>query len=125
MTAKKSRNRSTRRPAKAASRPIHTWRALRPLLERWRRDGATLHVELRRPRAIDVVPIDFISGELIPGVAQKSSSRAGKVSTKFTGRLIFATHEDITIRRPSGAILVIDNYEVASLSDGRTLFQPL
>jgi len=125
MPAKKRRKVPTRRPPKAASRPIHRWRDLRPVLERWRRLGTNLHVELRRPRAIDLVPIDFIRGELIPGPVEKTSGASETLSSKFTGRLIFTTREDITIRRPSGAILVIDNYEVASLSDGRTLFQPV
>jgi hypothetical protein len=102
---------------------IRAWRDLRPLLDRWRRSAASLHVELRRPRAIDVVPIDFVQGELLPGPSQPSAKSAAP-TTRFTGRLIFATRDDITFRRPSGAILVIDNYEIASLSDGHTLFQP-
>lgn len=36
------------------------------------------------------------------------------------GHLIFFTKDDVTIRRPSGAILVIDNYEIAAISDSKT-----
>jgi hypothetical protein len=43
----------------------------------------------------------------------------------FQGRLIFFTRADVTIRRPSGAILFIDNYEIAAISDGKTRFEPL
>jgi hypothetical protein len=35
---------------------------------------------------------------------------------------IYFTNADLTIRRPSGAILVIDRYEVGSISDGKTRF---
>ncbi len=28
--------------------------------------------------------------------------------------------DDVTIRRPSGAILIIDNYEIAAISDSKT-----
>ncbi len=31
----------------------------------------------------------------------------------------------MTIRRPSGAILVIDNYEIVALSDRKTRFEPV
>lgn len=118
-----ARKRTALRPTTPRTRVIHACRDLRPLLDRWRRQATSLHVELRRPRAIDVVPIDFVQGELLPG-AQPPSAKAAALTTRFTGRLIFATRDDITVRRPSGAILVIDNYEIASLSDGRTLFQP-
>jgi len=33
------------------------------LLERWRRNVAHIDVELKRPPAIDAVPIDFLRGE--------------------------------------------------------------
>ena len=44
-------------------------------------------------------------------------------AVKFRGQLIFFTKDDVTIRRPSGAILVIDNYEIAALSDGKACFE--
>jgi hypothetical protein len=102
---------------------IRSWKEIRPLLERWRRAATTLHIKLRRPRAIDIAPIDFVRGEVM-SAAKPENAAPGKLSEKFTGRLIFATHDDLTIRRPSGAILVIDNYEIASLSDGHTHFEP-
>jgi hypothetical protein len=74
-------------------------------------------VELKRPRAIDIVPIDFLRGE--------PAGRDGPGKQKFRGRLIYYTSADVTIRRPSGAILVIDNYEIAALYDGKTRLEPL
>lgn len=57
----------------------------------------TLTVELKQPRVIDAVPIDFVSGEPV--------EREGKPTTTFRGQLIYLTNADLTIRRPSGAIL--------------------
>jgi len=37
--------------------------------------------------------------------------------------LIYFTEDDVTIRRSSGAILVIDSYEIATISDGKTRFE--
>jgi hypothetical protein len=91
-------------------------------LERWRRNLTNLSVELKRPRVIDVVPIDFLRGE--PAVPGGPAEREGRPTRKFRGRLIFFTHSDITIRRPSGAILVIDTYEVVAIADGNTRFEP-
>ncbi len=88
----------------------------RPLLERWRRNCSRIQVELKRPRAIDVVPIDFLRGE--------PAEHAGPARRKFEGRLIYYTSADVTIRRPSGAILVADHYEIAALSDGKTRLEP-
>lgn len=76
----------------------------------------TLTIELKQPRVIDVVPIDFVSGEPV--------EREGKPTKEFRGQLIYITNADLTIRRPSGAILVIDRYEVVAISDGKTRFAP-
>ena len=65
---------------------------------------------------IDAVPIDFVSGEPV--------EREGKPTTTFRGQLIYLTNADLTIRRPSGAILVIDRYEVIAVSDGKTRLEP-
>ena len=65
---------------------------------------------------IDAVPIDFASGELI--------EREGKPTTAFQGQLIYFTNADLTIRRPSGAFLVIDCYEVVAVSDGKMRLEP-
>jgi hypothetical protein len=97
-------------------RIIRSWRKAQTLLKRWRSAAANLHVELKHPRVIDVVPIDFLRGE--------PAEQAGEPTTRFRGRLIFFTADDITIRRPSGAILVIDLYEIAALSDGKTCIEP-
>ena len=95
---------------------IHGWREVAVVLERWRKDLTSLAVELKQPRVIDVVPIDFLSGEPI--------ERQGKPTKKFRGQLIHFTKADVTIRRPSWAILVIDRYEVIAISDGKTRFEP-
>lgn len=101
---------------KAPQRVIRTWRQAKNLLEGWRRECANLRVELRRPRAIDAVPIDFLGGEPV--------APAGEGTRRFHGRLIYFTGADLTIRRPSGAILVIDHYEIAALSDGKRRIEP-
>ncbi len=106
----------TRAQRKQRRKMIRSWKGARPLLERWRKDLKTLAVELKQPRVIDTVPIDFVSGE--------PAERAGKPTTTFRGELIYSTNADLTIRRPSGAILVIDRYEVIAVSDGKTRLEP-
>ena len=101
---------------KAQGKTVRGWREARTLLERWRKDLRTLTVELKQPRVIDVVPIDFVSGEPV--------KREGKPTKKIRGQLIYFTNADLTIRRSSGAILVIDRYEVVVISDGKTRFVP-
>ena len=97
-------------------RVIQSWKKGQPLLEGWRKKLTTLRVELKRPRVIDVVPVDFLRDE--------APERHGEPAQQFSGRLIFFTKDDLTIRRPSGAILVIDSYEITGLSDGKTRFEP-
>src|SRR5438445_6180108 len=102
--------------AKQERRRIQSWKQAKPLLERWRKDLKTLTVELKQPRVIDLVPIDFVSGEQV--------EREGKPTKEFRGQLIYLTNADLTIRRPSGAILVIHRYEVVAVSDSKTRFAP-
>ena len=83
---------------------IQSWMGAKPLLERWRKDLKTLTVELKQPRVIYAVPIDFVIGEPV--------EREGTPTKTFRGQLIYFTNADLTIRRPSGAILIIDRYEV-------------
>lgn len=97
-------------------RLIRTWKAARPILERWRRASASIEVELRTPREIDAAAIDFIRGE--------PTKAGGKPKRVFRTRLLDAGSADIVVRRPSGAILVIDLYEIVSLSDGTTRIAP-
>ncbi|MBI3662781.1 MAG: hypothetical protein HY234_07000 [Acidobacteria bacterium] len=97
---------------------IRSWKQARAVFEKWRKACAGVKVELKRPRVIDAVPIDFIRGEPVEGTAAQGTRT-------FRGRLIFYTNADVTIRRPSGAILFIDNYEIAAISDGKTHFEPL
>ena len=73
-------------------------------------------MELKRPRAIDIVPIDFLRGEPV--------ERQGTPKQKFRGHLIYFTSADVTLRRPSGAVLVIDSYEIAALSDATSRLEP-
>ena len=61
-------------------------------------------------------PIDFLRAEPVKD--------EGPAKRKFRGRLIYYTSADVTIRRPSGAILVIDNYELAALSDNKSRLEP-
>ena len=77
----------------------------------------TVQVELNQPRAIDPLPIDLTTGE--------PAERKGKPQQRFQGQLIYFTSADVTIRRPSGAILVIDNYEIEAISDGKRRFEPV
>src|SRR6267378_8081282 len=101
---------------KAQKKTVGSWREAAGLLERWRKGLKTLTVELKQPRVIDVVPIDFVSGEPV--------EREEKPTKRLRGQLIYFTNADLTIRRPSGAILVIDRYEVSSISDGKMRFEP-
>ena len=106
----------TRVKRKAQGKTVRGWREAGALLERWRKDLKTLTVELKQPRVIDLVPIDFVSGEPV--------EREGKPTKRLRGQLICFTNADLTIRRSSGAILVIDRYEVVAISDGKTRFVP-
>jgi len=106
----------TRAQRKQRRKTIHSWKSARPLLEHWRRDLQTLTLELKQPRVIDAVPIDFVSGEPV--------ERQGKPTTTFPGQLIYFTNADQTLRRPSGAILVVDCYEIVAVSNGKTRFEP-
>lgn len=114
---------AARRKAGAATRGkvVRGWRSVQPLLQRWRRSAATIEVHLRRPRVIDAVPIDFLRGEVVP---HGPAGSRGEPTSRFRGRLIFFTRDDITVRRSSGAILVVDNYEIAALSGGHWRFIP-
>jgi hypothetical protein len=106
----------TRAKRKAHGKTVRGWRESTGVLNRWRKDLKTLTIELKQPRVIDVVPIDFVSGEPV--------EREGIPTKRLRGQLIYFTNADLTIRRPSGAILVIDRYEVVAISDGKTRFDP-
>ena len=95
---------------------VQTWNRAKPLLERWRKNLSTVVVELKQPRVIDVVPIDYVGGEPV--------DRQGEPTQKCQGQLIYFTNDDVTIRRSSGAILVVDNYEIVAISAGKTRFEP-
>lgn len=97
-------------------RVIRGWQRGRPYLERWRKNLTTVHVALQNPRVIDVNPIDFITSE--------PAARSGEAKKKFAGKLIYFTPADALVRRPSGALLVIDTYEIESLAAGGTRVVP-
>ncbi|MGH9712587.1 MAG: hypothetical protein ACRD5M_04730 [Candidatus Acidiferrales bacterium] len=101
---------------KQRRRIVHSWMDAKPLLDRWRKNLTSLRVEIKRPRLIDVVPMDFVGGEPV--------EREGKPRLRFRGQLIYFRKDDVTIRRPSGSILVIDTYEVVAISDGKIRFEP-
>jgi len=96
-------------------RVIRSRESAQALFEGWRKKLTNLQVELKRPRVIDAVPVDFLRDEV--------PERQGQPTQKFSGQLIFFTKDDVTIRPPSGAILVIDNYEIAAISDGKARFE--
>ena len=100
-----------------AKKTIRGWKQAKLLLERWRRELVSINVELKRPRVINVVPIDFVSGEPV--------EREGNPTNRFRGQVVYFTNVDVTVRRPSGAILVIDSYEIAAMSDGKNRFEPV
>ena len=106
----------TRAKRKQRRRRIQSWKGAKPLLERWRKNLTNVAVELKQPSVIDVAPFDLVGGEPV--------GRKGKPTQIFRGRLIYSTNDDVTIRRPSGAILVVDNYEIVVISDGKTRFEP-
>ena len=97
-------------------RTVQGWRKAAAVLERWRRNLVTVAVRLKRPRVIDIAPVDYVSGEPL--------SPEGIPKQRFKGKLVFFTPDDVTLRRPSGALLVIDTYELESLSDGKTRVVP-
>lgn len=99
--------------ARQAEKPVDGWIVARPLLEQWRRDLVDVDVELKQPRVIDPVLTDSASGELIELEG----------STRFRGQVVYVTDADVTVRRPSGAMLVIDNDEIAGMSDGKNHFE--
>src|SRR5215467_14182840 len=81
---------------------ILSWKSARPFFDHWRKELKTLTVELKEPRVIDAVPIDSVSGEPI--------ERERRPTTTFQRRLIYFTNSNLTMRRPSKTILVIDRY---------------
>lgn len=110
-------NADMRSPVRRAKRIVHTWKQAQVLLERWRKNLTDVQVELKQPRVIDVMPIDFMSGEPV--------ERKGTPTKRLRGQLIYFTNADVMIRRrPSGAILVADNYEIVVISDGKTRLEP-
>jgi hypothetical protein len=97
-------------------RTIQGWRKAKPQLERWRRSLARLRVTLKRARPVDATAVDLASGEpFAPG---------GEPQSRFRAQLVYFTAADLTLRRPSGALLVIDTYELESLSDGKSRVVP-
>lgn len=101
---------------KPRRKTIRSWKQAKGLLERWRKNLTTVAVELKQPRVIGVEPIDFVGGERV--------ERKGEAKKTFRGQLIYFTDADVTIRRPSGALMVIDSYEFVAISNGKTRFEP-
>ena len=53
----------TRAKQKQRRKRIQSWKGAKPLLGRWRKNLASVRIELKQPRAIAQAPIDFVSGE--------------------------------------------------------------
>jgi hypothetical protein len=101
--------------ARRIEKTVDGWKEARPLLEQWRRDLSEVNFELKQPRIIDPVSIDSASGESI--------EREGSTANRFRGQVLYITDLDLTVRRPSGAMLIIGNNEIVSVSDGKIRFE--
>ncbi len=66
---------------------------------------------------IDILPIDFVSGEPV--------EREGAPTNRFRRQIVYFMNAGVTVRRSSGSILVIDNYEITAISDGKKRFEPV
>ena len=86
------------------------WKLGRLLLDRWRRDQSEVNIELKRPTAIDPMLAESASGEPVDG--------NGAVK-QLCGQVIYVTDDAVTVRRPSGAILVLDNDQILNVSGGQ------
>jgi hypothetical protein len=86
------------------------WRLGRQLLDRWRKELTEVAIELNYPKVVDPLLADSASGEPIDG--------EGAVK-RFRGQVIYFTDKAVTVRRPSGSILVLENDEILDVSDGQ------
>jgi hypothetical protein len=93
------------------NKTVGTWKQAQLLLEQWRRDLVEVDFELKQSRVIDPVSTDSASGEPIEG--------AISAANRFRGQVVYFTDADVTVRRPSGAMLVLDKSEIAAVSDGK------
>ena len=82
----------------------------RLLLDRWRRELTEIDIRLKYPKVIDPLLSDSASGEPVDG--------EGAVK-RFCGQIIYLTDKTVTVRRPCGTILVLENDDIWELSDGR------
>ncbi len=82
--------RTMRGSAPRAKKTIHSWKQAKALLDQWRRDLANVNLEFEAPP-----------------------------SNRFRGQVVYFTNAEVTVRRPSGAILVVDNHEIIAVSDGK------
>lgn len=95
---------------------IRGWRRARPVLERWRKQLKPVTVILRTPRVIGAVPIDLETGDPV--------DESGKARTRFQAEVVYHTAADLTLHLPRGALVVVDTYELAAISDGHTRIEP-
>ncbi len=86
---------------------IQSWKQAKAVLDRWRKNLVNLQVELKHPRVIGVAPIDFMSRE--------PAEREGIRRKKFRRQLIYSKDADLTIRRLSDAILVVEDLRPQAL----------
>ena len=86
------------------------WKLERLLLDRWRRELTEIDIELRHPKGVNPLLADSASGEPIDGEGAVKQLR---------GQVIYFTDNAVTVRRPSGSILVLENDEILDVSDGQ------
>ena len=95
-------------------RVIRSWKQARAVFERWRVNLMNVQVELKLPGLSVSRPLTLLE--------ESRWRKKGSPMDRFDGQLIYFTEDDVTVRRPSGAILAIDNYEIVALTDGKTRF---
>jgi len=71
-----------------------------------------VEIELKQPRMVDFSPMAFVSGKPLQPEAEPRR--------RFRGQVIYVTGADVTVRHRSGAITVIDQYEIVAISDSKT-----
>jgi len=86
------------------------WKLGRLLLDHWRREQTEVNIELKRPMVIDPMLAESASGEPVDG--------NGAVK-QFCGQVIYFTDDAVTVRRPCGEILVVENDQILNVSGGQ------
>src|ERR1700674_1706627 len=88
---------------------LEGWKEARPLLEQWRRELVEVDFELKQSRVFAAVLTSSAWRETIEA----------NTAHRIRGQVGSFTDTEVTVRRPSGAMLVLDNNEIAAGSDGK------